>query len=113
MPKKVNGYKINETNYHLLLNITGNSHVGFDCFVFSRSIVQRMNLGKIFIGVPPIGKVLHNSIKDLSKNFYAFSSSVRKTFHLGDDLSWNNVNCPYYIQNVNEAQNLGVNFKIL
>ena len=35
------------------------SHPGYDCFVISRHVMERLNLGDLFLGHPPWGATLH------------------------------------------------------
>lgn len=103
MPKKSNGIKLDQNNYNLVFDQKGVSHPGFDCFIFPRKILKSINLGNAFIGTPPIGTVLKREIEKSINPFRSFSSEVRKTFHLGDDLAWRDPECLFWRKNLNCA----------
>lgn len=108
LPKEHNGKLLDESTYNLILKIKGSRHPGTDCFVFKREIVPSLNLGNTYIGYPPIGRVLRTQIRKNSKRF-RWVKDKKLTFHIGDDRIWNNINNPYYEQNMIEARGLYVN----
>ncbi len=66
---------------------TGESHPGFDCFVFPASSLPKFYLDKTILGANWIGRILllnliahHDSFRLFDKEFL--------TFHIGDDRSW-------------------------
>lgn len=65
----------------------GESHPGFDCFVFKKSLLKQFTLGETCIGANWVGRVL-------LCNLFAYAQSPKIltdqhiTFHLGDDRSW-------------------------
>ncbi len=107
MPKKLWRRAIDETNYHKLFAKDGKKHPGTDCFVFARSCVPRMNLGKVFIGAPPVGKVLRAQISDQASNFIHIKEEAL-TFHLGRDWAWNYPDNPFREENNRQAQAVGL-----
>ena len=84
LPKEYKGILLNETTYELCCMIEGVKHVGIDCFVFKREIVPSLKLGNVFLGYPPVGKVLKTQIEVNSKNF-TWIKDEKLTFHLGSD----------------------------
>jgi len=63
----------------------GETHTGYDCFVFSRRLLQKFILKDVYIGTPPSGN-------DLFHNLFVFADNPvlltqkHLTFHLGMDL---------------------------
>lgn len=74
-----------EKNLEVLYAEAGQTHTGYDCFVFSRELLQKFVLRDIFIGVPPAGN-------DIFYNLFAFAENPvlltekHLTFHVGMDL---------------------------
>ncbi len=66
---------------------TGETHPGYDCFVFKRNIYEKFILRDICIGTAWIGRALLANMVAFSKNFKEFRN-LHLTFHLGDSLSW-------------------------
>jgi hypothetical protein len=114
MPKHINGKKIDINNFKILFSKKGKYHPGADCFMFKRESFMKMNLGNVFIGVPPIGTVLLNEIKKASNNFRWINRKDRVenrrngnktfeqllTFHIGSDRNWQQKNNPYWAENI-------------
>jgi hypothetical protein len=79
---------------------TGLFHPGKDCFVMKREVVQKLNLGNMFLGFPPWGKLLDYMLDQMPDTKHVnFKSDINATFHLGHDLGWSeaNANRGYYI----------------
>lgn len=116
MPKKIRSRglipktTIGAENYNLVFSEIGDSHRGFDCFVFRREYLSRLSLGNIFIGAPPIGTLFKDELSRISSRMRCFESSVRVTFHLGNDRDWLDTSSPHWNQNTLEAKRLGHNF---
>lgn len=64
---------------------TGETHPGFDCFVFHRSLFSKFKLDGICIGVPFIEISFSQNLFALSKNFKLFDSE-QLTFHIGMEI---------------------------
>jgi hypothetical protein len=70
---------------NLLYAEAGKVHTGYDCFVFSRELLDKFLFTDIYIGVPPAGN-------DIFYNIMAFASAPalltekHLTFHVGMDL---------------------------
>ena len=110
MPKTINKTTIGPENYNLVFKEKGFKHIGFDCFVFRREYLSCLSLGNIFIGAPPIGTLFKDELSRISSRIKCFKSSVRATFHIGNDRDWENPSNPYWKQNALEAERLGYNF---
>ena len=105
LPKEYNGILIDETNFELCYLMNGDSHPGIDCFVFKREIVPLLTLNNVFVGFPPIGKVLKSQIDRNSKNYQWFKYA-RVTFHLGNDVVWKGKKSSYWVENEREGKGL-------
>lgn len=106
LPKKIKEIGIlNENHLEQIYKLNGESHNGFDCFVFRPDIFPKLKLGNIFVGYPPIGSVLKNQIKLNCRKFKEFSSKEKLTFHLGVDRAWMNHN-EYSLANANAAKKI-------
>lgn len=68
---------------HLMYSEIGKAHPGLDCFVFHRSIYEKMILGNICIGIPEFEKALSYNMFCFSRNFKLFADE-HLTFHIGD-----------------------------
>src|SRR5690606_10958003 len=89
--------------YSKIISDLGNSHPGFDCFVFSGAIAKKLILKKVVIGVHLIGRVLlWNLVKFGEKTKYFPKSSL--TFHIGDDNAGKDeINNPLVFHNATES----------
>lgn len=65
----------------------GTPHIGWDCFVFHRSLYPKLVLKNLFIGAPGFDTVLVESLRVHARRFEHFTR-LHLTFHLGDDRSW-------------------------
>ena len=65
----------------------GTPHVGWDCFVFHRSLYPKLVLDDLFIGAPGFDTVLVESLRVHARHYEHFTN-LHLTFHLGDDRSW-------------------------
>jgi hypothetical protein len=60
----------------------GETHPGWDCFVFKRNLYPKFNLGKGVIGAVSIGRILLYNLMFHSENFLELKHA-HLTFHLG------------------------------
>jgi hypothetical protein len=67
----------------------GDSHKGWDCFVFSRSLYPQFNTGNACIGAGWIGRVLITNMACLARKFRIFEA-LHLTFHRGNEKIWKN-----------------------
>jgi hypothetical protein len=67
----------------------GESHRGWDCFVFRRDFYPKFVLGDICIGAPRVGLALLANLTATTNRFREFKEE-QLTFHLGDDRSLKN-----------------------
>jgi hypothetical protein len=105
LPKVYQGVVLDAASLELAFMAEGERHSGSDCFVFRREIVPSLNLGNVFIGFPPVGKVLRGQIELCSKRFL-WVKEMRCTFHLGDDLAWKSSSSQYAAENRKQAAGL-------
>lgn len=82
----------------------GQSHPGYDCFVFRRAAVPDYMLGNICIGAPKIGVTLAANMVCYATRFREFGA-LHLTFHIGDDGTWRKHGVDDYFQhNKNEGE---------
>jgi len=89
----------------MIYKSTGDIHPGSDCFVMKRSIFDKIEMGNVFLGYPPFGKLLLAQIEHLAERYTTFASDELKiTFHLGNDKKWfeggSDGNCAYARTNI-------------
>jgi hypothetical protein len=65
----------------------GESHPGYDCFVFRRDAYPQFKLGAICIGTAWIGRALLANMVAYAGKFREFRNE-HLTFHIGDSMSW-------------------------
>ena len=65
----------------------GESHKGYDCFVFKREIYPAFKLGTICIGTAWIGRALLANLAAYAAVFKEFRNE-HLTFHIGDPCPW-------------------------
>lgn len=70
---------------------SGESHYGYDCFIFRRDIYPRFDLGNTAIGLMAVGAILMMNIICFSKSFKEFLD-LYLTFHIGNTETWRNPN---------------------
>lgn len=76
---------LEEEDLNLMYAEAGEVHTGYDCFIFSRELLDKFIFTDIYIGVPPAGN-------DIFYNIMAFASNPvlltekHLTFHVGMDL---------------------------
>jgi hypothetical protein len=87
LPKFKNGKRLTENNLDILYKEKGKKHPGKDCFIIHRSLIQKINMGNMFIGYSPWGNTLNTLLKNINKNHKVFED-LYLTFHLGDDKAW-------------------------
>ncbi|MDH5681960.1 MAG: hypothetical protein OEZ36_10250 [Spirochaetota bacterium] len=65
----------------------GDTHRGFDCFVYKREVYPKYSLGTACIGKNWVGRVIIANVMAYAKSFQLFKES-HLTFHIGNDWSW-------------------------
>ena len=81
----------------------GQSHPGYDCFVFRRERLPGFMLGGICVGVPKIGVTLAANMICSARKFREFDD-LHLTFHIGDDRTWGDPTLhDYFVYNTKEA----------
>jgi hypothetical protein len=80
----------------------GESHPGYDCFVFRRDVYPKFKLGTICIGTAWIGRTLLANLVTYATKFKEFRNK-HVTFHIGNSLPWrSNEYQDYFRENWNE-----------
>ena len=80
----------------------GESHRGYDCFVFKRAFYPKFKLGTICIGTAWIGRALLANLVTYSSKFKEFKNE-HLTFHIGDPCPWRKEKfSDYFWENRNE-----------
>ncbi len=83
----------------------GKSHPGFDCFVFHRSLFEKMFLENICIGVPFIEISFSQNLFHLAKKFRLVETRDF-TFHLGMEIFKRRAPKEYFVYNRSEYKKL-------
>ena len=65
----------------------GETHPGWDCFIFKRDLYQRYMVGQACVGTEWIGLMMIANMAALAKRFKAFKD-LQMTFHIGDEPAW-------------------------
>ncbi|MCK6638709.1 MAG: hypothetical protein L6Q81_01395 [Bacteroidia bacterium] len=83
--RRINAEFIDEPNLDVLFAEAGKTHTGYDCFVFSRALLDKFVFGDIFIGTPPAGNDLFYNIMTFA-DCPVLLTEKHLTFHVGMDL---------------------------
>lgn len=83
----------------------GKSHPGFDCFVFHRSLFDKIELGNICIGVPFVEISFSQNLFHLAKKF-KLVTTYDYTFHIGMEIFKRRAPKEYFVYNRNEFRKL-------
>lgn len=77
-------------NYWITREGKKQDHPGHDCFIFTKSIMEKINLPKeVFVGFPPVGNCIFSELKRLSRK-HRVHKLKHLTYHLGNDRNWDN-----------------------
>lgn len=100
IPKFINDIRLNIEHLNLIYSLDGEIHMGKDCFIIKKSILQKINMKDIFIAHPPWGGTLARYLRNLSNNYKVFGLEFF-TYHLGNDNNHgnSNLNNPLTIKN--------------
>ena len=86
----------------LMVAEIGESHNGYDCFVFRRDALPRFQLGVVHVGSAGIGRALLANLAFHSRRFREYRNS-HLTFHIGDACDWRREEyADYFRENWNE-----------
>lgn len=102
IPKMSKGnIRYTEEDLNLLYTETGKKHIGKDCFIIKREILEKIDMKLMFTGYPPWGNKLTDVLKRINPKTKIFKNRFL-TFHLGQDKSWNKTNKkhPLWIKNI-------------
>lgn len=83
--RRISANYLTEKDLNLLYAEAGKEHTGYDCFVFSRELLNKFILKDIFIGAPPSGNDLFYNIFTFAKKPVLFTKK-HLTFHAGMEL---------------------------
>jgi hypothetical protein len=83
---------------------TGETHRGWDCFVFKAKLLPKMQFGYVCIGAPFVGLLFMANLMANAENFVE-RKYESLTFHLGNDRNWNQKRNKEYAQH-NKAETL-------
>lgn len=90
----------------LIYSEIGESHKGWDCFIFKKEFYPEFELGNVCVGIGGIGRVLIWNLVSVAKKFGEFKNS-HVTFHIGNERIWRNEEySDYTIHNRKEAQSV-------
>ena len=84
IPKFINNIQLNKEHLNLIFELSGEKHIGRDCFIIENSILKKINMKNMFIAHPPWGLILMKYLSKLGNNFKMLRSEFL-TFHLGND----------------------------
>ena len=73
----------------------GETHPGWDCFIFKRDLYPLFILGQACIGTDWIGRMMIANMAPLAKQFKVFKD-LHMTFHIGDERAWKTDDCSDY-----------------
>jgi len=79
----------NPVDLPLMFAEAGESHLGYDCFVFPREWIRELDVGEVCIGVHPVGLTLTLALASLAESLRLLEHA-HLTFHIGNDLRWKN-----------------------
>ncbi len=72
----------------LIWGEVGQTHAGFDCFVFPAAVVDNLRLANLCVGAPGIGWALTVNLRILAGEQFTVLKDKHLTFHIGDDMVW-------------------------
>jgi hypothetical protein len=84
IPKFINNIQLNKEHLNLIFELSGERHIGRDCFIIENSILKKINMKNMFIAHPPWGLMLMKYLSKLANKFKMLRSEFL-TFHLGND----------------------------
>jgi hypothetical protein len=84
----------------------GESHKGWDCFVFKRNLYPRFRLGTTCIGTGWFGRVMITNMASLAQRFKIFTD-LHLTFHIGNEKLWKSEKYSDYLHhNLDECRKI-------
>jgi hypothetical protein len=83
--RRISARYLQQSDLNAMYAEAGKTHTGYDCFVFSRELLDKFMLKDIFIGTPPSGNDLFYNLFTFAKNPVLFAEK-HLTFHAGMDL---------------------------
>ncbi|HTF04870.1 MAG TPA: hypothetical protein VK826_12675, partial [Bacteroidia bacterium] len=83
--RRISGKLLDEKDLAKLYAEAGETHTGYDCFIFSRELLNKFIMRDIFIGTPPSGNDLFYNLFTFAQNPVLLTQK-HLTFHVGLDL---------------------------
>jgi hypothetical protein len=83
--RRVSRKHLDKPNLNLIYSDIGNSHPGFDCFIFKKELLNQFYLGNICVGIPFVEVTLIHNIFALASN-PLFVPDAHLTFHIGKEV---------------------------
>ena len=71
----------------LMYSEIGESHKGWDCFIYKRSLYKEFELGNVCVGIGGVGRIFVWNLVSKAKKFKEFKN-CHLTFHIGNDRIW-------------------------
>ena len=68
-----------------IYKLRGAPHPGFDCFIFHRSLYEKFQLGRVFVGIPFVEMLFAQNLFCHAQKFALFDRD-RLTFHVGMEI---------------------------
>jgi hypothetical protein len=89
--RRISAGMIDETDLRLLYAEAGIRHLGYDCFIFSRQLLEKFILADIYISTPPAGSDLFYNLFTFAENPVLLTEK-HLTFHVGKEMvkAWGN-----------------------
>jgi|GEM_PF-254027 len=90
----------------LMYSEIGESHKGWDCFIYKKTLYKAFELGNVCVGIGGVGRVLLWNLVSKARKFEEFKN-CHLTFHIGNDRIWlNEYYKDYKSHNRKEAQSV-------
>lgn len=91
IPKFINNIQLNNNHLNIIYEFEGEKHIGRDCFIIEKNILEQIDMKHVFIAHPPWGLILLKYLDKISNKFKLFRNEYL-TFHLGNDNNHKNNN---------------------
>lgn len=83
--RRIHNHFANESNLNIMYAESGLSHLGYDCFVIKKTILEKFIFKDIALGVPPSGGDVFYNIMAFAENPVLLTQK-HLTFHIGMEL---------------------------
>ncbi len=103
----------NITQINEMYSETGETHPGWDCFIFDSGLYENFETGTACIGSGWIGRVMIINMTSLAKKFKLFPN-FHMTFHIGNERRWKSDRYNDYLEhNKNQCKEILIKFETL